>query len=206
MRWCCRGRAKRENVFFVLGCACAQQVIFFFFALTTCGPPTHPGCSHTQCTCRSVSVLLLFSLASRTFCGLTSPFRLFCILVFDGQCIVGTWRAALLAPGALHCWRLACCIVGAWRAARTWCACCLGEPRARASVMNKYIFFVSLWSLKFLLKSESLIFLSQSMPFSKFDVLSSLYCVTKRLGLSTLACFVKQHIACPVCVSISSRG
>ena len=28
------------------------------------------------------------------------------------------------------------CTVGAWRAARSWCACCLGEPRARGSVMN----------------------------------------------------------------------
>ena len=28
------------------------------------------------------------------------------------------------------------CIVGAWCAARTWCACCLREPRAWASVMN----------------------------------------------------------------------
>ena len=26
-----------EKFFFVLGCACAQQVIFFFFALTSCG-------------------------------------------------------------------------------------------------------------------------------------------------------------------------
>ena len=29
------------------------------------------------------------------------------------------------------------CIVGAWRAARNWCACYLGEPRARASVMKQ---------------------------------------------------------------------
>ena len=28
------------------------------------------------------------------------------------------------------------CTVGAWRAARSWCACCLGEPRARGPVMN----------------------------------------------------------------------
>ena len=28
------------------------------------------------------------------------------------------------------------CIVGFWHAARTWCACCLAEPQARASVMK----------------------------------------------------------------------
>ena len=103
-----------EKFFFVLGCACAQQVIFFFFALTSCGPPTHPGYSHAHCTCWSASVLLLLSLASQIFCGLASAFRLFCILVLDGQCTVGAWRAA-----------------------RSWCACCLGEPRARGSVMNE---------------------------------------------------------------------
>ena len=103
-----------ENFFFVLGCACAQQVIFFFFALTSCGPPTHPGYSHAHCTCRSASVLLLLSLASQIFCGLASAFGLFCILVLDGQCTVGAWRAA-----------------------RSWCACCLGEPWARGSVMNR---------------------------------------------------------------------
>ena len=94
----------------------------FFFSLTSCGPPTNPGSSRAHCTCRSASVLLLLSLEPQAFCGLASPFRLFCILVLDGQCTVGAWRAAR--------------IVGAWCAARTWCACCLGEPRARASVMN----------------------------------------------------------------------
>ena len=102
-----------EKFFFVLGCACAQQVIFFFFALTGCGPPTLPGYSHAHCTCWSASVLLLLSLASQIFCGLASAFGLFCILVLDGQCTVGAWHAA-----------------------RSWCACCLGEPRARGSVMN----------------------------------------------------------------------
>ena len=84
-----------ENFFLILGCACAQQVIFFFFALTSCGPPTHPGCSHAHCTCRSASALLLLSLASQAFCGLVSPFRLFCI--FCWHLLVN----ALLAPGAL---------------------------------------------------------------------------------------------------------
>ena len=104
-----------EKFFFVLGCARAQQVIFFFFALTSCGPPTHPGYSHAHCTCWSASVLLLLSLASQIFCGLASAFGLFCILILDGQCTVGAWRAA-----------------------RSWCACCLGEPRARGSVMKIY--------------------------------------------------------------------
>ena len=33
------------------------------------------------------------------------------------------------------------CTVGACRAARSWCPCCLGEPRARGSVLN----FFSAW-------------------------------------------------------------
>ena len=76
--------------------------------------PTHPpglfSCTLHMSVC---PVLLLLSLASQMFCGLASAFRLFCILVLDGQCTVGAWRAA-----------------------RSWCACCLGEPRARGSVMN----------------------------------------------------------------------
>ena len=81
----------------------------------SCGPPTRPGYSQAHCTCWSASrsVLLLLSLASRIFYSLATSFRLFCILVLDGQCIVGAWHTA-----------------------RTWCACCLGEPWARASVMN----------------------------------------------------------------------
>ena len=102
-----------KKFFFVLGCALAQQVIFFFFALTSCGPPTHPGYYQAHCACWSASVLRLLSPASQIFCGLASAFRLFCILILDGQCTVGAWRAA-----------------------RSWCACCLGEPRARGSVMN----------------------------------------------------------------------
>ena len=66
-----------EKFFFVLGCACAQQVIFFFFALTSC-----------------------------------------------------------------------LCTVGAWRAARSWCACCLGEPRARGSVMNCHYYYSIVNSLE----------------------------------------------------------
>ena len=61
----------------------------------SCGPPTHLGCSHAHCTCRSASALLLLSLASQEFCGLVSPFRLFCI--FCWHLLVN----ALLAPGAL---------------------------------------------------------------------------------------------------------
>ena len=82
-------------------------------SFSSCIDELWKGYSHAHCTCGSASVLLLLSLASQIFCGLASAFRLFCILVLDGQCTVGAWRAA-----------------------RSWCACCLGEPRARGSVMN----------------------------------------------------------------------
>ena len=76
----------------------------FLLCMDELRPTTHPGYSHAHCTCWSASVLLLLSLASQLFCGLASAFRLFCVLVLDGQCTVGAWRAA-----------------------RSWCACCLGS-------------------------------------------------------------------------------
>ena len=76
--------------------------------------PTHPpglfSCTLHMLVCLC-SAVALSSFSGFLWSGLC--FRLFCILVLDGQCTVGAWRAA-----------------------RSWCACCLGEPRARGSVMN----------------------------------------------------------------------
>ena len=70
--------------------------------------PTHPpglfSCTLHVLVCLCSAVAL--SLASQIFVCLASAFRLFCILVLDGQCTVGAWRAArrlvcLLPWGAL---------------------------------------------------------------------------------------------------------
>ena len=82
--------------------------------------PTHPprlfSCTLHMSVCLCLTVALFLSLASQAFCGLVSPFRLFCI--FCWHVLVN----ALLAPGALPALGVLVALVR--------------EPRARASVMN----------------------------------------------------------------------
>ena len=118
---CCCLAAENKFLRLRLGmCAAGHPFLLCINELWMTHPP---ACSHVHCSCQSAPVVLLFSLASQMFCGPSSLLRFFYVLQY-------------LMVNAFF---------GAWCAALNLCACCLGEPRARASVMKRGFQYFSIY-------------------------------------------------------------